>query len=153
MLLKSSFCLFSNYLHHCRKWIVFVARCLFKGVALITKCLKKMWLLIEGSAMKFCKVVGPHKTNLNAYIWHDWLKDDVTVMSQKIQFTRLGCQLLKMPDLCHNVVIICVFGWFPTYNGKSHPPTKFGCNLAKIMESRWLCSFLDSVTSWKRLPW
>ena len=38
-------------------------------------------------------VVGPHKANLNVYFWHDWMKDDVTVTSQRIQVTMLGCQL------------------------------------------------------------
>ena len=40
------------------------------------------------------------------------------------------------------------FGWFPIYTGKAHPPTKFECNLAKIMESsRWHCWSIDSVNN------
>ena len=30
-------------------------------------------------SVKFCLVVGTHK--INVYFWHDWMKDDVTVMS------------------------------------------------------------------------
>ena len=38
-------------------------------------------------------VNGPHKTNLNVYFWHDWMKDEVTVTSQRIRVIMLGCQV------------------------------------------------------------
>ena len=41
------------------------------------------WIL-----MTFCMVVAPHKTNVNFYFWHDWMKDYVTVTSQKFELLR-----------------------------------------------------------------
>ena len=35
------------------------------------------------TCMKFCMIVGPHKTNLNVYFWHDGMINDFTLMSQK----------------------------------------------------------------------
>ena len=45
-------------------------------------------------------VVGPHKTNLNVYFWRDWMKEDVTVMSQRI---RVTIPLLDFHEILHIV--------------------------------------------------
>ena len=50
-------------------------------------------------SIKFCVIVGPHKTNLNVYFWRHWIKDDITVMSQRIRVTMLGCQLRNPSEL------------------------------------------------------
>ena len=76
-----------------------------------------------------------HMTNLNIYIF-----GTIECNKRHSDVTMLGFQLLK----CKIYVIISVLGWFPIYNRKPHPLTEFECNLAKIIESRALCSFLDS---------
>ena len=61
-------------------------------------------------SMKFCMVVGPHERILCFHFSQDWMKDDITVTSQQVRVTTLRYQLIKMQDLRHNDVIICVFG-------------------------------------------
>ena len=57
-------------------------------------------------SIKFCMVVGPHETNLNVYFRHDWMKYDVTVTSQRIWVTMLGCQLRNLSEL-NNSRFLC----------------------------------------------
>ena len=40
--------------------------------------------------------VDPHKTNFNVHFWGDCMKDDVTVTSQRIRGTMLGCKLRNL---------------------------------------------------------
>ena len=59
-------------------------------------------------SMKFCVVVAPQKANLNFYFWQDWLKNDVTMTSEKIQVTTLGCQLRNLPELNNSRFLIWI---------------------------------------------